>query len=126
MAEMLVRHEPASASAVRRELALDLELYGLSENTIEDTKLVLSELLGNAIRHCDRAEPDELDVVWTVHCDDVVVSVEDPSETLPVLRHAAPDAPNGRGLAIIETLAEAWGVERTKRGKRVWARIALS
>jgi serine/threonine-protein kinase RsbW len=126
MAEMLVRHEPASASAARREIALDLESRGVSQDTIEDTTLVLSELLGNAIRHCDITADDQLDVTWAVQPDAVVVSVADPSRSVPARRHAAPDAPSGRGLAIIEAVATAWGVQRTRRGKRVWARIALT
>jgi anti-sigma regulatory factor (Ser/Thr protein kinase) len=125
MPEMLVRQEPASASAVRRELALDLDLQGVGEDSIDDTALVLSELLGNAIRHCESVDRDELGVIWTVHPNDVVVSVEDSSELFPVARQAPPDAPHGRGLAIIERLSAAWGVERTQRGKRVWAKIAL-
>jgi two-component sensor histidine kinase len=122
---MLVRHEPASASAVRREIALDLDLHGVDPDRIDEVALVASELIGNAVRHCDATERNELDVSWTVGTQDVVVSVEDPSETLPVLRHPPPDAPSGRGLTIVQALTSEWGVEPTQRGKRVWARIDL-
>jgi two-component sensor histidine kinase len=122
---MLVRHEPASASAVRREIALDLDLHGVDPDRIDEVALVASELIGNAVRHCDATERNELDVSWTVGTQDVVVSVEDPSETLPVLRQPPPDAPSGRGLTIVQALTSEWGVEPTQRGKRVWARIDL-
>ena len=125
MGAMLVRHEPASASAVRREIALDLDLHGVDPDRIDEVALVASELIGNAVRHCDATERNELDVSWTVGTQDVVVSVEDPSETLPVLRHAPPDAPSGRGLTIVQALTSEWGVEPTQRGKRVWARIDI-
>ena len=126
MGEMLVRQEPASVSAARRELALELDLYDVHPDIIEDAELVLTEILGNAIRHCAPVERSDLDVSWTVLPDAVSISVEDPCQQFPTLRSAAPDAPSGRGLAIVEALSTEWGVDRTARGKRVWARIALS
>jgi anti-sigma regulatory factor (Ser/Thr protein kinase) len=72
---MLVRHEPASASAVRRELALDLDLHGVAPGAVEDVTLVVSELLGNAVRHAGVAGSDKLGVRWTVEPDTVLVSV---------------------------------------------------
>jgi two-component sensor histidine kinase len=122
---MLVRHEPASASAVRREIALDLDLHGVAPERIDEVALVASELIGNAVRHSDVSERNELDVNWTVDSKAVVLSVEDPSDAVPVPRHAPADAPSGRGLTIVQALTSAWGVEPTQRGKRVWARIDL-
>jgi two-component sensor histidine kinase len=124
MGAMLVRHEPTSASAVRRELALDLEFHGIGEEAIDNVTLVASELVGNAIRHSGIASDGELDVGWTVGADDVYLSVEDPSRALPKPRHASPDDAGGRGLRIVDALTRDWGVELTPRGKRVWARIA--
>jgi anti-sigma regulatory factor (Ser/Thr protein kinase) len=123
MSVMMVRHEVTGASAVRRELALDLDLHGLDEDTIDAVTLVASELVGNAVRHAGIAADGELDIAWTIGPHDVMISVEDPSPLLPVRRNAAPDAPNGRGLAIVDALTSAWGVEPTKRGKRVWAKV---
>lgn len=125
MGQMLVRHEPATASAVRRELALDLDLHGVGPEVTDDVTLVASELIGNAIRHAGGGERDAWAVSWTIRPGEVVLSVEDPSSDLPVRRCAAPDAPSGRGLAIVESLSLDWGVERTARGKRVWARVKL-
>jgi len=126
MGEMLVRHEPATASAVRRELALDLDLQGIGPDAIDDATLVASELIGNAIRHASRGDRDAWVVSWTVQSGVIVISVEDPSHDLPVRRNPAPDAPSGRGLAIVETLSFDWGVEHTARGKRVWAKLRVA
>jgi two-component sensor histidine kinase len=126
MGEMLVRQEPASVATVRRELAFELDLHDVHPDIIDDATLVLTEILGNAIRHCAPVETGDLDVAWTVQSDSVSLSVEDPCEELPVLRIAAPDAASGRGLAIVEALSAEWGVDITDRGKRVWARLALS
>lgn len=125
MRTMLIRHEPTSASSVRRELALDLDLHGIDEDVIDEVTLVASELIGNAVRHAGLDSSDELDVTWTVRDHEVEVSVEDPSDELPVSRHATPDEENGRGLTIIEALTSNWGYAQTARGKRVWAKIPL-
>jgi serine/threonine-protein kinase RsbW len=126
MSTMLVRHEVASASAVRRELALDLDLHGLDTDTIDAVTLVVSELVGNAVRHADIPEDGQLGIGWAVRPHEVFVAVEDPSSELPVRREAAPDALNGRGLAIVDALSSEWGVEPTETGKRVWAKVATS
>jgi len=126
MGEMLVRQEPASIAAVRRELAFELDLHDVHPDIIDDAALVLTEILGNAIRHCAPVTSGELDVSWAVRDDSVSVSVEDPCDQLPTLRCAPPDAPSGRGLAIVQALSTDWGVDRTPRGKRVWARLSLS
>ena len=126
MGAMLVRQEPASVATARRELALELDLHDVDPDIVDDAALVLTEILGNAIRHCAPVESGDLDVSWAVLPDSVSISVEDPCEDMPTLRRAAPDAASGRGLAIVEALAEEWGVDRTLRGKRVWARIALA
>jgi serine/threonine-protein kinase RsbW len=126
MGAMLVRHEPTSASAVRRELALDLEMHGFDDESVDSVTLVASELVGNAIRHARITDHDELDVGWTVGSDAVYLSVEDPSSDLPQRRCVTPDSPSGRGLAIVEALTAEWGVDLTPRGKRVWAKLSVN
>ncbi len=125
MGAMLVRHEPATASAVRRELALDLDLQGIGSDSVDDVTLVASELIGNAIRHAG-GDRDAWVVLWVVQDGGVTVSVEDPSHDLPVRRNPGPDATSGRGLAIVDTLSQDWGVEHTARGKRVWATVKVA
>lgn len=129
MGAMLVRHEPASAAVVRHEIALDLDLHGVDDDVIQDVALVATELVGNAVRHgttCSDAQ-SAWTVAWSISPDEIVISVEDPNEAaMPVMRHAAPDAPNGRGLAIVTALASEWGVEPTECGKRVWAKVRVA
>ena len=69
MGAMLVRHEPTSASAVRRELTQDLRLHGLDDDSIDAVTLVASELLGNAVRHSGITADTELDVAIEAHTD---------------------------------------------------------
>jgi anti-sigma regulatory factor (Ser/Thr protein kinase) len=128
MGAMLVRHEPASAAVVRREIALDLDLHGVGEDAVHDVALVATELVGNAVRHgASATDPDaSWTVAWSIGPDEILISVEDPNDELPVVRHAAPDAPSGRGLAIVSALSSEWGVEPTDRGKRVWAKVRVA
>ncbi|MEV7357979.1 ATP-binding protein [Kitasatospora sp. NPDC091276] len=53
------------------------------------------------------------------------VEVYDGSTALPRRRQAGTDAETGGGLLLVQRLALAHGTERTKRGKRVWAELAL-
>jgi serine/threonine-protein kinase RsbW len=123
---MLVRHEPASASEVRRELALDLDLHGVCADAIDEVNLVASELIGNAVRHCGTSVSDPLGVNWTVGDDEILLSVEDDCSTMPVVREVGTESTSGRGLKIVGALASDWGVELTTRGKRVWVRMPTS
>ena len=53
------------------------------------------------------------------------VEVVDHSERLPALQTPEVDAPGGRGLLIIEALAERWGVDSRATGKAVWFEVLL-
>jgi anti-sigma regulatory factor (Ser/Thr protein kinase) len=50
------------------------------------------------------------------------LSVTDASDTLPVLREAAPEDESGRGLPLVAALADDWGAEPRACGigKTVW------
>jgi anti-sigma regulatory factor (Ser/Thr protein kinase) len=122
---LMVRHEAASAAIVRRHLAHDLASYDLPADAIDDAVLVASELVGNAVRHTTAAASDTLDVSWNIDSSGVRVSVGDPSDQEPQLRIAGDDDPTGRGLKIVDAMADDWGVEHGARGKTVWAHVPV-
>jgi anti-sigma regulatory factor (Ser/Thr protein kinase) len=79
--------------------------------------LLVSELVTNAVRHT------ESDVIQVgVQTDGRVrVSVTDESPEMPRQQSLGPDEPGGRGLMIVDRLAQAWGVDRLPGdGKRIW------
>jgi hypothetical protein len=78
-------------------------------------------LVTNAIR----AGCTEVDVVLEVHGDHLRVSAADdaPGEPQPVA--AGPRDSHGRGLAVVEHLSRAWGVQKSLSGKQVWADLAI-
>ena len=87
--------------------------------------LMLSELATNAVQHA--ATEFEVAVRVSSDCRHVRVEVSDSAPGYPTLQEAATDAPHGRGLSIVRSLAEAWGVEmrRDRPGKTVWFSLPL-
>jgi anti-sigma regulatory factor (Ser/Thr protein kinase) len=116
----------AGASApgtARRWLDGHLAHLGLPTRIGEDARLVLSELVTNAIRH---GRP-EIDVTLSVRPDRLRIAVHDGGERLPVLNVTATDSlrAGGRGLMIVAATAVDWGVLADGTGKTVWAEIAV-
>ena len=84
--------------------------------------LLTSELVTNAIRH-EGGETVTLAV--TCSCGQLRVDVHDTSRSLPVLVEAPVDAEAGRGLMLVATLSDEWGVYRTPAGKAVYFTLAF-
>ena len=53
------------------------------------------------------------------------VTVTDRTVAPPVLRHVSADRVDGRGLWIVEQVADRWGVDVTDIGKSVWFEVRL-
>lgn len=83
---------------------------------VEDAVLLVSELVTNSVLH---GGPP---VVVAVDCDEETlhVRVRDGSTRMPEPRDALQADENGRGLALVATMSDAWGVETEPDGKRVW------
>ncbi|MGW2637159.1 PAS domain S-box protein [Streptomyces sp. NPDC001348] len=87
----------------------------------DDALLLLSETLTNAVQHAEG--PLGLRLCRTVT--DLTVEVSDRSPHLPQPRLAAEDEESGRGLFLVRTLAESWGVRPTDEGKTTWFTLKL-
>jgi two-component sensor histidine kinase len=125
MATLLVPHHATSAARVRQAMLADLASRSIGDDSADEVVLVASELVGNAIRHTPTSSSGELTVSWQLGRRAVTVQVSDASRTGPVPRHAADDEPGGRGLAIVDALAEDWGYDAHSSGKHVWARVPV-
>ncbi len=81
---------------------------------------MLSELATNAVLHA--STPFDVTVSVAPDATHVRVGVSDGSEGYPVPLEPSTDTPHGRGLHIVRTLADAWGIEmhRSRPGKTVW------
>jgi anti-sigma regulatory factor (Ser/Thr protein kinase) len=122
-----VPFQAPSASLVRKELRSWLTEKGFVGETVDDARVVVSELVGNSVRHAAPLPVNDIAVAWCVEGDDLVISVSDgggPSAPHPV---AAPEvAISGRGLSIVEALVDRWWVEDDRGRTTVHVRIPLT
>ncbi len=110
---------PSSAAAARR--FLERALRRLHVPSPEVATLLASELVTNAVLYSDGKIVVEVEPMGKT----VRVSVTDESGRPLRPRDVAVDATSGRGLGIVSTLSQAWGVEeREGSGKRVWFEVA--
>lgn len=126
MGALAVNHDPANAAVIRQSIAADLSSRNVAPTAIDDIVLVASELVSNAVVHTTDQADAELDVVWEVQPDCVLIEVVDASPDLPRRRSTNETDTRGRGLSIVAALALDWGVRRTAKGKQVWARVPIT
>ncbi len=84
--------------------------------------LLTSELVTNAVMHAGGRVEVAVEVVGTRR---LRVEVRDGSRELPRVQDADSDAMGGRGLLLVDKLADAWGVEIAREGKSVWFELRL-
>ena len=97
-------------------------LDGVLRGSRLDTALLLAnEVVTNAVRHARPPIQLTVRVVGNM----VRVEVTDGSPDLPSVRPAGPAAPFGRGLPLLDALAEAWGADPCGPGKVVWFTLGV-
>ncbi|GAA3830061.1 SpoIIE family protein phosphatase [Streptomyces chiangmaiensis] len=114
---------PSDQTAVRsaRHMAArQLTEWGL-ESLEDPTKLIVSELVTNALRHSTGPIGLRLIQHQVLTCE-----VFDTNVSSPRLRHARTTDENGRGLFLIAQLSRRWGTRSVSDGKVVWAEADLT
>ena len=111
-------NSPQLARAFLRSTLETWKLDGFGEVT----ELLATELVANVVTHV--GAPMTLRVQRGPST--MRVEIEDPSTDLPVVRHPDPAEEHGRGVLLIDELANAWGVEPRADGKTVWFEIDVS
>ena len=111
--------EVESASAAREFVGAAVRDTGIDR---DEALLLTSELVNNAILHAHsdfevRVDFDDFDALC-------VSVVNHSPELLPLSRE--PSSFGGRGLSIVDRLANAWGFESQGDAKWVWFRLASS
>ncbi|MEV7865525.1 ATP-binding protein [Streptomyces sp. NPDC088124] len=114
----------SSAGLARWELCKILSDWGLSALE-EPALLVLSELVTNAVRHARVSPGREIETHFLPASGGLRLEVHDASSEQPRQRVPELDECGGRGLMLVEALAEQWGVsDRDGVGKVVWALLS--
>jgi anti-sigma regulatory factor (Ser/Thr protein kinase) len=108
---------PESARAARRFVASTLDALGCPE-LIEVACLLTSELVTNAIVHAQGRIGLSVEVDDAHH---LRVEVHDGAAACRAApRQAAPGDQRGRGLAMVASLSDEWGVRPEPMGKTIW------
>ncbi len=119
--ELTLAAGPEAAAAARRALG-DLE-DELGTDLLKDVRLMVSELVTNALRHARRPQTSIV-LRRRLHDDRLRVEVGDrgPGFT-PEARRDRPGEAGGWGLLLVDTLADRWGVARMGSLSSVWFEV---
>ncbi|WP_326793741.1 SpoIIE family protein phosphatase (plasmid) [Streptomyces sp. NBC_00841] len=108
--------DPEAAPIARAAARHQLDVWGVDEETAYTTELIVSELVGNAVRY--GAPPLQLRLIFERM---LTCEVSDNATSAPQVKHARTIDETGRGLFIIASLADQWGTRYQSQGKTVWA-----
>jgi anti-sigma regulatory factor (Ser/Thr protein kinase) len=115
---------PHAPGRARRLLGELFDAWSLDATLHVDAKVLVTELISNAVDHAGSDVVLELDV--TVSDGWLRVGLADGSTIRPVVRELDHTAPRGRGMQIVAELADRWGSEERDGGKRVWFELTGS
>ncbi|MFE7129965.1 ATP-binding protein [Streptomyces sp. NPDC057638] len=124
--QLEVGPDPAEVGRARRWARSRLLRSGIrsDEPLAETLILLISELVTNAVVHTGC--PAELRMVFgagPVEAGTVRVEVADQCAHPPRPRHAHGDDTNGRGLELVDGLADRWGWRPEAGGKSIWCEV---
>ncbi len=107
--------DPRAAGEARAYIRRQLALWGL-DDLVMTTELVVSELVGNVVRHAKG--PIRLRLL---RCRSLICEVYDGSLTSPRIRRADTGDEGGRGLHLVAAVSQRWGTRFLGDGKYIWA-----
>jgi anti-sigma regulatory factor (Ser/Thr protein kinase) len=113
---------PAASAPTTARRELERVRGQLDDGSFEDLRLVVSELVANAVLHAGLHPVQRISVRLWVGPARTRVEVEDPGGGFRPRPARGPDASDGRGLVIVDRLARDWGVARGDR-TMVWAEL---
>ncbi|MDX3709853.1 ATP-binding protein [Streptomyces europaeiscabiei] len=125
--QLEIRPDPAEVGRARRWARSRLAGSGIGDDEplAETLILLVSELVTNAVVHTGR--PAVLRLLLSGLRDGAIgkvrLEVADTSACPPTPRCADGDETGGRGLALVEVLADRWGWSYEGIGKRIWCEL---
>lgn len=128
---ILLENDPRAPGAARQFLRGQLAAWRVDDDAVETAQLCLSELVTNVVMHARTSS--EL----TVHLEDDVLTVVvrdlggssragDPAMTVALADGEDPLRVSGRGLMLVDALADRWGSEADASGTTAWFALELA
>ncbi|WP_329539440.1 SpoIIE family protein phosphatase [Streptomyces sp. NBC_01220] len=117
------QNDPEALSSARHMIRAAVRAWGAKERA-DEVELAADELTTNALMHTDGGAIVTIRVL-TGPERRLRVDVEDRSSALPRRRDAGDSGVSGRGLMLVDRLADAWGVESRGTGKCVWCEFVI-
>lgn len=111
--------EPARIAQAREQLAALLGDW-TDPDVVHGAVLMLSEIVTNVLTHTDGDALMVAEVSGVVGNRTLRVEVTDASDKLPHRREPGELASSGRGLLLMEELADSWGAQPRGEGKTTW------
>ncbi|MFD9508696.1 SpoIIE family protein phosphatase [Streptomyces mirabilis] len=115
--------DPEALTEARHMIRAAVSAWGGAERA-DDVELVADELITNALMHTEGAAIVTLRVL-SGPGRRLRAEVEDSSSALPRRREAGESGVSGRGLLLVDRLADVWGVEARGGGKCVWCEFLV-
>lgn len=114
--------EARELAALRRVMELHLRQWGLPHLT-DAVRLCVTELVANVIRHVGDLTPTTLAV--SMNGTFLRLEVRDPdTRVLPTLLSPRAEDEAGRGMALVDAVADRWGVILRPESKVTWCEMA--
>jgi anti-sigma regulatory factor (Ser/Thr protein kinase) len=124
----VVPHHARGARQARHRLTAALT-GSIPPALLADVISVAAELIANAVRHAEPLPGGVVRLAWRLKTSDEIRIIEvrvtdGGAAQLPRPRAASIDEADGRGLKIVEALADRWGVDKDGLGQSVWAELS--
>ncbi|MGD3108442.1 SpoIIE family protein phosphatase [Streptomyces sp. YGL11-2] len=115
--------DPAGTAEVRSALRRTLDQWRAGALT-HSVEVAASELIANALTHTESGALVSVELLPGTP-PRIRLEVEDRSSQWPRRRRPGETATSGRGLLLVEALADRWGAEPRGSGKALWCEFAL-
>ncbi|MGP9017192.1 SpoIIE family protein phosphatase [Streptomyces sp. BR1] len=119
----VAQNDPEALRSSRHMIRAAVRAWGARERA-DEIELAADELITNALMHTDGGAIVTVRVLAGPERR-LRVEVEDRSSALPRRREAGDSGVSGRGLMLVDRLADVWGVESRGSGKCVWCEFIV-